>query len=315
MKKICLSLCLVFVGAVCGFAQMFKVTSNTVEVGNPQFGTFPGHHFTLRVVGTMHQFAQTSAGSSGWLRMQLGTTSPRISGASSCVVFYDGITSVFNDIQVRNVYNYSDGNAKTNVRLIFNASDIINKLNPVTFDWVDAEPRKSQSGVPLQEIGFIAQEVEEVLPEVVILDEEEGNKLVNYTALIPLLTKAVQELTQKVNELEEAIALSSVFRSSNSPTGIDGDIDPTIALCKLYQNTPNPFTENTHIKFYIPENIKAAQLCIYDLQGKQIKQFSLINRGDVSQIILGSELSAGIYLYSLIADGTVVDTKRMILTK
>ena len=55
-------------------------------------------------------------------------------------------------------------------------------------------------------------------------------------------------------------------------------------------------------------------LCIYDLQGKQIKQILIARRGEGSQMISGSELTAGMYLYTLIADGNEVDTKRMILT-
>jgi hypothetical protein len=54
---------------------------------------------------------------------------------------------------------------------------------------------------------------------------------------------------------------------------------------------------------------------IYDLQGTQLKQTVIPERGEGAYILYGSELKAGIYLYSLIADGQEVDTKRMILTK
>ena len=83
----------------------------------------------------------------------------------------------------------------------------------------------------------------------------------------------------------------------------------------LHQNIPNPFTQRTQINFYIPENVKTAQICIYNLQGKQIKQIPVTQRGEGSQWISGSELTAGMYLYTLIMDGKEVDTKQMILTK
>jgi hypothetical protein len=54
---------------------------------------------------------------------------------------------------------------------------------------------------------------------------------------------------------------------------------------------------------------------IYNLEGKQIKNIQVSDHGDVSVKISGNELSAGMYLYALIVDGKVVDTKRMILTK
>ena len=65
----------------------------------------------------------------------------------------------------------------------------------------------------------------------------------------------------------------------------------------------------------IPENVRVATVMIYNLEGKQMKNVQVSDRGQVSVKISGSELSAGMYLYALIADGKVVDTKRMILTQ
>ena len=50
------------------------------------------------------------------------------------------------------------------------------------------------------------------------------------------------------------------------------------------------------------------------MQGVQIKSIQVNNRGKDSEIINGAELKAGMYFYTLIADGQEVDTKRMILT-
>lgn len=54
---------------------------------------------------------------------------------------------------------------------------------------------------------------------------------------------------------------------------------------------------------------------IYDLQGLQKKTYNIITKGKSSIIINGFELQPGMYLYTLIADNTVIDTKRMILTE
>ena len=86
-----------------------------------------------------------------------------------------------------------------------------------------------------------------------------------------------------------------------------------LAECRLYQNAPNPFSQNTQIGFYLPQNIKTASLNIYNLQGKQLKQIDIAQRGEGSQVISGLDLAAGIYLYALIADGREVDVKRMVL--
>jgi len=55
-------------------------------------------------------------------------------------------------------------------------------------------------------------------------------------------------------------------------------------------------------------------LYVYDLKGTQLKSYNL-NKGDCNVTIYGNELIAGIYLYSLVVDGKMVDTKQMILTE
>ena len=95
-----------------------------------------------------------------------------------------------------------------------------------------------------------------------------------------------------------------------SSTNIAADV-----VASLSQNTPNPFSEATTIAFTLPESVKDAMLCIYDMNGKQLEQITIAERGASSVQIEGYKYSAGMYLYSLIADGVVVDTKRMVLTK
>jgi hypothetical protein len=51
------------------------------------------------------------------------------------------------------------------------------------------------------------------------------------------------------------------------------------------------------------------------LQGKQLKQIAIAQKGESTVEISGSEFPAGIYLYALIADGQKVDLKQMILTE
>ena len=84
---------------------------------------------------------------------------------------------------------------------------------------------------------------------------------------------------------------------------------------ELFQNNPNPFTEETEVKCFIPTEISNADLYIYDMNGRQLEKRTISDRGNVSLTIKGGSLEAGIYLYSLITDGQVIDTKRMILTK
>ena len=79
----------------------------------------------------------------------------------------------------------------------------------------------------------------------------------------------------------------------------------------LDQNVPNPFAEQTTIRFSIPESVKKAQLHFYDAQGKFLQSVDVTERGMGSLTVFGSDLSSGIYTYTLVADGVVVATKKM----
>lgn len=88
-------------------------------------------------------------------------------------------------------------------------------------------------------------------------------------------------------------------------TSINGAYVEQVTSATLYQNTPNPFSKKTEIRFFIPDEVKNAFVFIYDMQGKQIKQIKLEQRGQGYETISGSEFTPGIYLYALIVDGFV----------
>lgn len=96
----------------------------------------------------------------------------------------------------------SDRTLKVNIENITGALDKVNKLNGVTFDWNEEAAEKH--GKVGREAGVIAQEVEEVLPEVVIT-RDDGTKAVRYEKLVPLLIEAVKDLGKKVQELENKL--------------------------------------------------------------------------------------------------------------
>lgn len=132
---------------------------------------------------------------------------PRVAGHSNQVVFFNTAKSVFNSIQVDKVYNYSDAKAKTSVQSLNNGMAIIQKLRPVSYNFVGEQAVKNAAYNQFTgynaEMGLIAQEVEEVLPNLVFTDEE-GRKLINYTALIPALIDAVKTLQQEVDALKNS---------------------------------------------------------------------------------------------------------------
>ena len=166
--------------------------------------------------------------------------------------------------------------------------------------------------------GFIAQEVQKIYPDLV-REDEEGMLAIDYNGFIPLLVDAVKSmsdevgrLSARVEEQEAEIALLSGHQDpSRKPASVDGVASEKIALM---QNRPNPFNVATTIECTLPGSVADASLYIYDLQGKQIRSITLTERGRVSTVIDGSSLQPGMYIYALIADGTEIDSKRMILT-
>lgn len=143
---------------------------------------------------------------------------------------------------------------------------------------------------------------------------------IDYTGLIPILLQSIKELQAKVNALEASKGNNSglVPFAASKPIGTTEmtalNVDANI-VATLSQNTPNPFSEVTTIAFTLPESVGEAMICIYDMNGKQLEQIVIEERGSASVKIDGYKFEAGMYLYSLIADGAVVDTKRMVLTK
>ncbi len=83
----------------------------------------------------------------------------------------------------------------------------------------------------------------------------------------------------------------------------------------LFQNTPNPFSHETEIKYYVPENADNAVLYVFSLQGNMLltKQISQLGNGSIT--ISASELQPGMYIYTLAVDGQEADSKRMIITE
>jgi hypothetical protein len=184
---------------------------------------------------------------------------------------------------------------------------------------------KEQANNKELKIGFLAQELRTVFPELV-KEDHEGILSIDYIGLIPVIVESIKEQQEiihaqsgKIKELETAInnlTGSASLRSGAddaSETGLTAISSGELTNAFLYQNTPNPFQVKTEIRYFLPEEVKTATIYIFTMEGSLIKKLDAGRSGSVD--IKGADLSAGMYLYTLIADGKEVDTKRMILTK
>jgi len=88
-----------------------------------------------------------------------------------------------------------------------------------------------------------------------------------------------------------------------------------ISISPLMQNHPNPFNVNTTIEFFLANDVNDAKIYIYNMNGTQLKSIELHQKGDGSITLNGGELQAEMYMYSLVTDGQLIDTKQMLLTE
>lgn len=97
--------------------------------------------------------------------------------------------------------NLSDARFKTNIRPLAGALETVMEMRGVSFDWKKAE----NPSMDLEEgtqIGFIAQEIEKVLPEVVRVDPSTGARSVAYSEVIPVLVEAIKQQQEAIGELK-----------------------------------------------------------------------------------------------------------------
>jgi hypothetical protein len=93
----------------------------------------------------------------------------------------------------------SDIRLKENIQPIQNALEKVESISGNTYDWKEGfEELHSHKG---NDVGVIAQEIEEILPQIVT-NRDNGYKAVQYEKLVPLLIEAIKELSAKVKQLE-----------------------------------------------------------------------------------------------------------------
>ncbi len=256
----------------------------------------------------------------------------------------------------------SDQQFKTNIQHLNGALGLISQLQPRTYylDTVNYEDFYFESD---QQMGFVAQELETVLPELVTthirpaqydstgtqIAAEITYKGVEYEELIPLMIAGMQEqqfqidslqtenlqidslktvvtdLNDRLTQLENCLSGILPFLCQLSQSAIEQTSEETqqellqaidIRLSDknsivLNQNVPNPFAESTVISYSIPETVQKAQIHFYDGGGKLINTVEIPERGIGRINVFADDLSSGVYTYSLVADGIIVSTKRM----
>ncbi len=206
----------------------------------------------------------------------------------------------------------SDKRLKENIKNLDLVLPKLEKLQAVQYDLLARKVEKGKehpnTNLLKNRIGLIAQDVEEVFPSIVVVDEETGYYGVNYMELIPILIEAIKEQQLQINELKEKDGTNNgAKRLSVSQEEETNNW--------LSQNYPNPFNKETSIKYIAPKYAENVSIIVFDLNGALIKSYDNLPQLAGEIVIQANEFNPGMYLYSLIIDGQEIDNKRMILTQ
>lgn len=229
----------------------------------------------------------------------------------------------------------SDKRFKSDIQPILGALDKINKLKGYYYNY-DLEAYPYKLFPKGRQIGFLAQDLETVVPEVVSTDEK-GYKSVAYQNMVALLAMGINEqqeiieaqdselekLTDLVTNQNETIADLNT-RLSELEVIIKGLVDnteehaPTVSetgsgISSLSQNMPNPTNGNTIIKFAIGSSFSNASIILFQVNGEILKEYHINGTGAGQVELDTNHFGKGIYSYSLIVDGKTIDTKSMVI--
>jgi hypothetical protein len=234
-------------------------------------------------------------------------------------------------------YLPSDSKLKDHVARMDSALDIISRLQPKVYEYKQDGSFKAMLLPTGRHYGLIAQELEQVLPGLVRAttfdtkmavpgraskssasqtdapSEVIDFKAVNYTELIPIIVKAMQEQLHQQDSINKAL-LTLVTELQNKVAELSGQsIGQTDETGSLGQNVPNPAGQLTSVSYRVPPTSRQAYLAVIDNGGRLLQNIRVTGSG-VARINTAG-LTGGVYHYSLIVDNRVVDTKQLLIAR
>jgi hypothetical protein len=324
---------------------VYCVAVSGVAVGNGGNGRAYGGYFNASGAGT--------SGTNYGIYAIAGT------GGTNYAGYFSGDVYVNGNGTYTGTWAVSDRQFKTKIDVISNPLAILKKLKPQSY-YFDTTNAAGINFTGEKQYGFIAQDIQQILPELVrnvnkpadidadgkTLHPATNHLAVNYNAFIALLTAAMQSQQSKVDSLMSVTnkqdSINKTLQSqinqivnnccnskigsrttqgstNNTQSTGNGDLvtgnngQATNAI--LYQNNPNPFSQTTVVKCFVPQSSQNASLLVFDLNGSLKKSFTINDKGTVNITINGNQLVSGMYYYTLLIDGQEIDTKKMILTE
>jgi hypothetical protein len=261
---------------------------------------------------------------------------PPLGTIGSWAGYFQGLLRVTGNAYVNgNVLVTSDASLKTDISEISDATGLIASLNPRSYHFIPQDHPHMQLPEARQ-WGLIAQELQEVLPELVeevavpavydslfnLTAEATSHLAVNYIGLIPILIaghqeqqatiaqqeEALNEVNERLAQLEAALAAccTADAKATDANDLLNGDGTPAMdpALDRLLTIAPNPFTDHTTVHYTL-ERPGRAQLLVNSADGRHIEVLheGVMPAGAHRYEWSTAHLAPGVHYVTLLLDG------------
>jgi hypothetical protein len=242
---------------------------------------------------------------------------------------------------------FSDGRYKENIKENVPGLAFIRLLRPVTYQIKQKELNekiygsyqslKGQKETLQPETGFLAQEVEKAAQKIgysfsgVDKPEDPESSLygLRYDEFVVPLVKSVQELAaqndslsnqnklleRRLEKIEKFLSEGRFTPNTKNENDVNLISTQLANQARLEQNTPNPFSNSTSVEYFIPEHVKKATIQVTDMVGRTLQSISINKKGNGQLLLNTAQLTTGTYYYSLLIDGQVLETRKMILKR
>lgn len=166
----------------------------------------------------------------------------------------------------------------------------------------NAVDRKEAEDASRKRIGFLAQDIEKVLPELVQTDEN-GVKSIDYIGFIPLIVESLKEMQQTIQAQQNEIDILQSLLPEESKSLLRSTSTDNIVIegAKLYNRA------GSSVSYTLPSTFANAYLQVFDIAGRILKKITLTTANDTVEIN-PSEIGLGTFIYVLYVDGQKADT-------
>lgn len=163
--------------------------------------------------------------------------------------------------------------------------------------------RRKEEVANRRRIGFMAQDIQKVLPELVQTDEK-GVMSIDYIGFIPLIVESLKQMQQTIQDQQKEIETLQSFLPAETKSMFRSTSNEEVSVvegAKLYNRA------GASVSYTLPATYNTADLKVFDISGKLLKKIVLTGNNSIVDLN-SSEIGYGTFVYTLFVDGKKADT-------